>query len=184
MFLKPSTKLDLSKLYDNFKQIEKDYYWLKEKNYFEKTPHTFDDEENFYNFWLTAPFIYDRKIIDDIPNDFKKLNTVQIISELNVKPILATFSILQPNSEIKEHEDHDSKFLSESTNDFVIKYHIGIESYEPHLSGLVVAGETRFIEKNNLNIFNESLPHYAYNYSKYDRGTLILSFLYSELYNT
>jgi len=182
VFLTPHLKVDGNLLFSNLSTFQRDYKFLKDSNMFYDYNNMDDIVENRKNtghFWQVAPFIYNKELLNGLPKEFADLETVKIIQSFKVQPILATFSVLKPFSKIDDHEDHDEDCIAGADDTYVVKYHFGIDVQGS--AGLVVNNETSVLENGKLNVFNESMPHYAYNDSPNDRCVLILSFLASDL---
>lgn len=183
MFLTPQSAVDSNLLLSNLITFQKDYEFLRDNRMFYDYNNMDDIVENRRDtghFWQVAPFIYNKELLSGLPDEFANLETVKIIQSLKVQPILATFSVLKPYSKIDDHEDHDEDCIAGVDDTYVIKYHLGIDV--TGTAGLVVNNEASTVETGKLNVFNESMPHYAYNNSSKDRCVLILSFLASDLY--
>ena len=182
MFLEPHQTIDTDIFFSNLDIFDKDYQWLRDNHMFYDYNSMDDIVENRKDtghFWQVAPFIYNKELLHGLPEAFAELETVKIIRSLEVQPILATFSVLKPHSKIDNHEDHDEDCIAGENDTYVVKYHFGVDVKGK--AGLVVNSKESIVEKGKLNIFNESMPHYAYNDSPNDRCVLILSFLASDL---
>ena len=108
-----------------------------------------------------------------------------------IKPILAVFSILEPGSEIDPHSDYDdmivmkeSQILYPGVETSVVKYHYSLDIPEDGESALIVGNEKRILKNKDLNPFDETTTHWAYNRSSRRRGVLIVSYLRQELYGS
>jgi hypothetical protein len=184
MFLETHKNLNYNIILDNFETVEKDYYYLKNNKKFydySSMEKLLNNPQDTGHCWIVSPLFYNKKEWLNLSLDIRKLKTIELINDLNIKPILGTFSIVRPNSTLDDHEDHDEHCIAGRNDTSVIKYHLGIESIVSQSAGLVVGGETSFVDRKKLNIFNENINHYAYNHSNFDRGVLILSFLESDL---
>lgn len=179
MFLEPFPKLNHELLLDNFDTIKKDYHWVKENNLFvdyQSMDEMLNEPQNTGHWWQAYPLIYNK---EPWPGVDSKLKTLKLMDELSVKPILATFSVLNSFSRINSHRDHDEHCIAGRDDTTVVKYHLGIDSNEN--CGMVVDDETREVVEGKFNIFDESTDHWAFNNSDSVRGVLILSFLRSDL---
>lgn len=193
MFLEPSKKINVNQFLDNFEQIRKDYLDFKINDYFVDYTHNRDEiltapRKTGY-FWQVCPLIYNR---DDYPiaNDrVKNSFTVNLLKSLEIIPVVATFSVVEPGGEVVPHSDHDdevamdNKYVhpSERTTS-VVKYHFSLDVPSDGECALIVGEEKRILRNKLLNIFDETMTHSAYNTSRYPRGVLIVSFLRHELY--
>jgi len=179
MFLEPFPSLNHKILTDNFYVIERDYLWAVENQKFvdyQGMDEMLNDPKNTGHYWQAYPLIYNKQ---PWPGVNLELDTLDLIRQLSVQPILATFSTIAPFSNIKNHSDHDEHCIAGRTDTTVVKYHLGIVSNDQ--CGLVVDGETRIVKNNEFNVFDESYEHFAFNNSAELRGVLILSFLRSDL---
>lgn len=179
MFLESFPNLNHEILSDNFDIIKEDYHWAKQNNLFvdyQGMDEMLSNPKNTGHYWQAYPLIYNKELWPGVESS---MGTLNLINNLRVKPILATFSILTPHSQINSHQDHDEHCIAGRTDTTVVKYHLGISSNKH--CGLVVNGETRIVLEGKFNIFDESSDHWAFNNSDDTRGVLILSFLRSEL---
>jgi aspartyl/asparaginyl beta-hydroxylase (cupin superfamily) len=182
MFLEPFDKLNHGVILTNYNIFYKDYCWGLDNNYFidyNSMDHSRDTPTKTGYFWQAFPLVYNKKPWPHKNVDISKLKSLEVIQQLSIQPILATFSLLLPNSDIANHEDHDEDCIAGQPDTSVIKYHYGISSYGD--CGLRVGNAIESVENGKLNIFDESMTHSAYNYSTVKRGVLILSFLKSDL---
>jgi len=109
-----------------------------------------------------------------------KSKTVEIIEQLGIQPLLATFSRLAPFSKIDTHTDKDQD-LVEAKDTTVVKYHLTLESSNDGESALIVGGEKRILKIGDINCFDESIPHSVYNEGTKHRGVLLISWLRKDL---
>lgn len=191
MFLPLSEKIDNQKLFDNYELIKNDYHNFLNNGYFFDYSHEYnltamDDQftgfvpvNNDY-FWKVCPLIYNRKPITRMPNDVVNSFTTNLLLSLDVLPVLAVFSILEPQSEIDPHIDTDERISGFSYPNSVVKYHFSLDI--PNDCSLVVGEENRTLKNKDLNPFDERTLHYAYNRSTLKRGVLISSYIRTELY--
>lgn len=182
MFLTPFNTLNHQVILDNYIILQRDYHWALDNGHFvdfNSIDHSKDAPTKTGYYWQMFPLIYNKKPWPHKDLDINHLNSLKIIEQLTVQPILATFSLLLPDSDIADHEDHDEDCIAGTTNTSVIKYHYGLSCYGD--CGLRVGSAVERVENGKLNIFNESMTHSAYNHSQFKRGVLILSFLESDL---
>jgi aspartyl/asparaginyl beta-hydroxylase (cupin superfamily) len=201
MFLPVSTRLDFTKFYDNYDKILNDYLLLKDINSFVDYSHDYnlvvDDlndlviPSNTGHFWQVSPLIINRQVIPILPKEVRELFTTKLLMSYEIKPILAVFSILEPRSEIDPHDDHDdgivvkeSEVLYPGVQTSVVKYHYSLDIPEDGESALIVGNEKRILKNGDLNPFDETTTHWAYNRSSRRRGVLIVSYLRQELYGS
>ena len=182
MFLKPHSNLNYQILLDNWITLQRDYYWANDNRHFidyTSMDGMLDNPIRNNHYWQAFPLMYNKGPWPHKNIDVTRLETYKLLQQLTVQPILATFSVLLPNSDIKDHEDHDEDCIAGRPEDSVVKYHIGIIVNGP--CGLRVGDCEESVEEGKLNVFNEGLTHNAYNHSDSKRAVLILSFLESEL---
>ena len=201
MFLPVSTLLDFTKFYDNYDKILSDYLLLKDINLLFDYTHDYnlivDDlndlviPPNTGHFWQVSPLIINRQVIPILPKEVRELFTTKLLMSYDIKPILAIFSILEPRSEIEPHHDHDdmidskrSEVLYPGVQTSVVKYHYSLDIPEDGESALIVGNEKRILKNGDLNPFDETTTHWAYNRSSRRRGVLIVSYLRQELYGS
>jgi beta-hydroxylase len=110
----------------------------------------------------------------------RNLKTVELLQDLGVTPLLATFSKLAPNSEIPPHEDHDETVIGDKTTT-IVKYHIVVDATDDGECAIGVGNETRIMKNGDLNVFDESVTHWVYNRSSKPRGVLIISFVRKDI---
>jgi aspartyl/asparaginyl beta-hydroxylase (cupin superfamily) len=181
MFLKPSDKINIQKLKDNFEDIKKEYLSLNPNDFYDYTSIKYGIENllagpvNNGEFWQVFPLMYNFK-----PWQERSSKTIEILQGLGVTPLLATFSKLAPNSEIPPHEDHDETIVGDKSTT-VIKYHMVIDADENDSCAIGVGNETRVMKNGDINVFDESMTHWVYNRSNNYRGVLIISFLKRDL---
>jgi ornithine lipid ester-linked acyl 2-hydroxylase len=181
MFLKPSDKIDIQKLIDNFEIIRNDYLSILPDEFYDYTSLRYGIEnllkgtQNNNEDWQVYPLMYKFK-----PWQGRNLKTVEILQSLGVTPLLATFSKLAPNSEIPPHEDHDETVIGDKTTT-IIKYHVVVDAADDGECAIGVGNETRIMKNGDLNIFDESMTHWVYNRSSKPRGVLIISFVRKDI---
>lgn len=192
MFMPLSEKLDNDKFLKNYEIFRTDLLNFKE-NYFSDYKHSLDELRDRPTktgvFWQVCPLMYKREEWPNLPSEIKNSETLKILKTLEIKPVLAIFSYLAPNSDVVDHEDHDDE-LGENTRHIphrlrtnsVIKYHHSLDIPEDGECALIVGEEKRILKNRDLNPFDETTTHSAYNHSQQPRGVLIVSFLRSELY--
>jgi aspartyl/asparaginyl beta-hydroxylase (cupin superfamily) len=187
-----STKINNSLFVDNYDAFKHDLLKFKD-SYFSDYKHSLDELRDFPTrtgvFWQVCPLMYKRKEWPNLPPEIQSSETLKILKSLEVKPILAIFSYLAPNSDVIDHEDHDDE-LGEDTRHIphnlrtnsVVKYHFALDVPTVGDCALIVGDETRILKNKDLNAFDETTTHSAYNLSNAPRGVLIVSFLRSEIY--
>ena len=179
MFTTAFPKLNHQPLLDNFETIREEYRSIPLEQYFDYPSveqginELLECPKNTEHFWQVYPLMYLSK-----PWQGRHSQTINLLMGLNVKPLLATFSILRPYSKIDEHQDHDESKVDDNSTT-VVKYHLTLDSLAG--AGLVVGGEDRKLNSGDLNIFDESTDHWAYNNTNSVRGVLIISFLRKDL---
>jgi aspartyl/asparaginyl beta-hydroxylase (cupin superfamily) len=200
MFVDISPKVNTQEWHDNYKDFVSDYQRAMEDEFHYDYVHEIninvDDMEDVAKqlkstgyFWQVTPLILSREVMPFIPEYLQKSKTIEVLMSNDVKPVLAVFSTLLPNSIIDPHIDTDDEIvtgqghLHHSERDtHVIKYHMGLTVPTDGECGLVVGDETRLVEENKILPFNETATHYAYNRSSKKRGVLIVSYLHNEIY--
>ena len=185
MFLTPFTTLNHQVILDNYIILQRDYHWALDNGHFvdyNSIDHSKDTPTKTGYYWQMFPLIYNKKPWPHKDLDISHLDSLKVIEQLTIQPILATFSLLLPNSDIADHEDHDEDCIAGQTDTSVIKYHYGLSCYGD--CGLRSGDCVESVENGKLNIFDESITHSAYNHSTFKRGVLILSFLKSDLVPT
>jgi hypothetical protein len=195
MFLPVSTKLNFNKLYHNYSLIRNDYLNFRDSNIFFDYSHDYDltieDLNSFVipqstgHFWQVCPLILNRQILPIIPIEVQECFTAKLLMSYDIKPVLAVFSILEPKSEIEPHQDFDDNIVCKDygkTETSVVKYHYSLDIPDDGESALIVGNEKRILKNKDLNPFDETTTHYAYNRSSKRRGVLIVSYLRNELY--
>jgi hypothetical protein len=179
MFISALPKLDHRVILDNFKIIRDDYLNTSFDQYYD---YPFDTEgidgllkcpTNTGYFWQVYPLMYLYK-----PWPERTSPTIDLLMSLPLRPLLATFSIMHPHSKIDKHQDHDESAVDDFTTT-VVKYHLTLDTVPG--AGLVVGDEDHPLKTGDLNIFDESTDHWAYNNSDKVRGVLIMSFLRKDL---
>ena len=197
MFINPEfSKLNVNLFADNFDKIRKDYLQFKDYDYFIDYSHEYDltaANDDFLGFvptltqeypWKVCPLIFNRKIIKRTPKQCQECFTTELLLNQTSTPVLAVFSILEPEVELEPHSDGDERIDPRYINSSVIKYHFSLDIPEDAESGLVVNNEIRTLSNGDLNLFDEHNIHYAYNRSKKRRGVLIASYIKDEVLNS
>jgi aspartyl/asparaginyl beta-hydroxylase (cupin superfamily) len=182
MFLTPFNTLNHQVILDNYIILQRDYHWALDNGHFvdyNSIDYSKDTPTKTGYYWQMFPLIYNKKPWPHKDLDISHLDSLKVIEQLTIQPILATFSLLLPNSDIADHEDHDEDCIAGTSDTTVIKYHYGISC--PGDCGLRSGDCVESVENGKLNIFDESMTHSAYNHSTFKRGVLILSFLKSDL---
>ena len=188
----PSRNLEWNQI--DFDLVKRDYKTFLEKGYNVDYQHEFDltvDDmtlpENTGYFWQVIPLMLKGKPLDLMPEEVQNCDTVKMLQNQSVLPLVAVFSILEPNSQIDPHRDADDELVYNSRHlplskrkDHVVKYHLGIDV--PEMCGLSVGGERRTLRNHTLNVFNETQEHYAWNQSNQRRGVLIVSYLHNDIF--
>jgi len=185
MFLVPSTKFNFRSLIDNLVVFQKEYNEALSIGSFLDYISVRDGLQNLIDqpikqqncHWQVCPLWYN---FNPWPGK-EKLKTVKILESLEVRPLQAAFSKLLPNTLLPWHEDHDELKVDKHETT-VIKYHLTLSNVNFGDAALEQLDESRILKKGDLNIFDESETHRAYNYSNQERGALIVSFLRSDLY--
>ena len=203
MFLPLSEKIDNQKLIDGYDQIKKDYLSFRDNYFFDYShaaeltlipssvdPNTVVLPKSTGYFWQVCPLIYAKKILPIVPLEVQECFTTKLIMSFDVKPVLAVFSILEPNSEIDPHIDTDDQIVLHNHNipvcqreTSVVKYHFSLDIPDEGECALQVLNEKRILKNKDLNPFDETSTHFAYNRSSKKRGALIISYLRNEIYN-
>ena len=181
MFLNPSDKINIQLLKDNLDVIRNEYLSIKSEEFYDYTSLRYGIEnllkgtQNNNESWQVYPLMYKFKPWQD-----RSSKTIDILQQLGVVPLLATFSKLAPNSEIPPHEDHDETVVGDHSTT-VIKYHLVIDAPTTGESVIGVGTESRTMKNGDVNVFDESITHWVYNRSNDSRGVLIISFLRKDL---
>lgn len=182
MFLTPSVKFNYNRLIDNLIIFQEEYNvalttgsFLDYSSVETGTQDLIDKPVNQNREWQVFPLWYR---FNPWPGR-ENLQTCKILEELEVRPLQAAFSKLLPGTLLPWHEDHDEATVHRYDTT-VIKYHLTLTGFEN--SGLEKINQSRILKEGDLNVFDESEPHRAYNYSDQERGVLLISFLRSDLY--
>lgn len=203
MFLPLSEKIENQKLIDGYDQIKKDYLSFRDNYFFDYShateltltpssvdPNTVALPKSTGYFWQVCPLIYAKKVLSIIPFEVQECFTTKLIMSFDVKPVLAVFSMLEPNSEMNPHIDTDDQIVLHTHNipvcqreTSVVKYHFSLDIPDSGECALQVLNEKRILKNKDLNPFDETSTHFAYNRSNKKRGALIISYLRNEIYN-
>lgn len=182
MFLTPSAKFNFSHLIDNLKTFQDEYKQALETGSFldyssveTGTQDLIDKPNNQNHNWQVYPLWYK---FNPWPGR-ESLETIKILERLEIRPLQAAFSKLLPNTLLPWHEDHDESTVNRRETS-VIKYHLTLSGSGD--CGLENLNESRILKEGDLNVFDESETHRAYNYSDQERGVLLISFLKSDIY--
>lgn len=196
MFIDPKlSKIDTKIFTDNYDRIREDYIKFRDSDFFFDYSHEYDltsvDGESPVKFelsntpgfhWKVCPVILKKKPLHIIPMECQKCFTTEILMKQPIKPVLATFSILEPGAELEPHSDGDENLDPKYYGSSVIKYHFSLDIPSDGECGLVVNNECRILNNRDLNLFDEKLSlHYAYNRSANRRGVLITSYIRAEV---
>lgn len=193
MFLNPSPDLRFDGVSFNHELILDDCQDFLARGYNFDYSHDFDMTVDIKDwvlpkdtgyFWQVIPLIFKGEPFPGIPWNL----TAYTINTLGVKPLLATFSILRGPSEIDPHIDADDELVYNSRHipvkkreTSVVKYHLTLDTPDDGECGLVVGDETRILKPGDLNCFDETTTHYAYNRGSTPRSALIVSYLRNQL---
>jgi hypothetical protein len=188
------SKIDVKIFTDNYKSIKKDYLNFKNSHLFFDYSHEYNltvDDEMFTEFvpiatvdypWKVCPIIFKRKVIPISPKSCQDCFTTKLLLSQSIKPVLATFSILEPGANLEPHSDGDERIDSRYIGSSVIKFHFCLDTYSDGECALVVNDEKRILSNGDINLFDEKLSkHYAYNFSSKSRGVLIASYIRDEV---
>ena len=134
MFINPEfSKLNVNLFADNFDKIRKDYLQFKDYDYFIDYSHEYDltaANDDFLGFvptltqeypWKVCPLIFNRKIIKRTPKQCQECFTTELLLNQTITPVLAVFSILEPEVELEPHSDGDERIDPRYINSSVIK---------------------------------------------------------------
>jgi hypothetical protein len=199
MFLPLSKVIDNDKLLDNYEKIRNDYLDFVKKDYLLDYSHDYnlvcDDLTQLKippktgHFWQVCPLIIGRKVIPLLPMEVQDCFTVNLLMSFEVKPVLAVFSLLEPQSVVDPHYDADDDIIMKNSHipvsrrkTSVVKYHYSIDIPKGNKCGLKVLDELRILKNKDLNPFVETSIHSAFNKSHQRRGALIVSYLKHEIY--
>jgi len=199
MFLPLSEKVDNQLILDSYDKIKEDYlnFLGDYKKYFFDYQHSWDLNfgwesklpKNTGYFWQVCPLVYGRYPVPGLlwHKEIEECFTTKLIMSFKVKPILAIFSVLDPNGIVKPHADYDDELMASfdgirKPGETIVKYHFSLDIPDDGPCGLKVGGEERILKNCELNPFDERSTHSAYNKSSKRRGALIMSFARSEIY--
>tara|TARA_B110000977_G_C10884463_1_gene418855 strand:+ start:107 stop:724 length:618 start_codon:yes stop_codon:yes gene_type:complete len=197
-FLPVSDKLDFYKILNNYEKIKQDYLEFSNMGVHFDYSHEYDLTKDISElslplntgyFWQVCPLVFKREIVPFMPSFVYESFTTKLLMSLKIKPVLAIFSIFEPYSEIPSHIDMDDEIVCNTKNipyqereTSVVKYHLSLDIPSGNSCSLVVNNENKVLKNGDLNIFDETNPHWAYNQSPQRRGVLIVSYLRNELY--
>ena len=192
--LSPNVNLEL--LRSNFETIRNDYLMCKDEDFFDFL--TDDDslsemeiflekakggKKNNNHWWQVIPLIWNSKLFTGNPDYITHSNTVDILFNLGVRPVLAVYSKLAPNTVLKPHADFDDIVFDgldmpeDITNHKgLMKYHFAIDVPTNGTCGVTALDEEKIIKNGDLYAFDENKTHSAYNLTDSSRGILIVSF--------
>lgn len=189
------SRIDPNIFVDNLEQIRLDYLHGRDMGYLIDYSHeydlTADPDNDFVDFdfklteessWKVCPLVFNRKTIKILPRFCSECFTTKLILSQPILPVLAVFSILEPDVDLEPHSDGDERIDENYLESSVIKYHFSIDIPDSGESALVVDNEKRLLSNGDLNLFDEKQSlHYAYNHSKHRRGVLIVSYIKDEV---
>lgn len=184
MFLSPFNKKDADTILENFEIFKRDYLdSIKEDNFFDynsiKTGinDMIDQPSKKNSNWQVCPIWFK---FEPWPQK-EHLESNEVIRKLQIKPLQAGFSKLLPNTVLPWHEDHDESIVHRYDTT-IVKYHLTLTSPKNGESGLELKGkESRILREGDLNIFDESMTHRAWNKGDQERGVLLISYLRADL---
>lgn len=201
MFLPLSEKVDNQLILDSYDKIKEDYlnFLGDYQKYFFDYQHSlnlnfnisrgFTLPKNTGYFWQVCPLIYGRHPVPGMifHKEVEECFTTKMIMSFKIRPILAIFSVLEPNGIVDPHSDYDDELMAafdgiRKPGETVVKYHLSLDIPDDGPCGLKVGGEERVLKNRELNPFDERSTHSAYNKSSKRRGALIMSFARSEIY--
>lgn len=184
MFLEPFNKNDVNIILENFNIFQKDYYdAVTEGNFLDYSSvktgikDMIANPSNSNSHWQVFPLWYKFNPWEGREN----LKTIEVLKKLQIRPLQAAFSKLLPNTILPWHEDHDESSVHRFDTS-IIKYHLTLSNPGIGDSGLEIKDkENRILKEGDLNIFDESMTHRAWNNSDKERGVLLISFLRSDI---
>ena len=199
MFLELSKLVDNEQLLVNYETIKADYLNFKQKDYFVDYSHEYnlvcddltklDMPKKTGHFWQVCPLIIGKQVIPIVPSEVRNCFTTNLLMSFQIQPILAVFSMLEPHSEVDPHSDHDDNIIVKNSHTpnrtkktSVVKYHYSLDIPPGNNCALKVLDEERILKDGDLNPFDETSIHSAYNRSDFRRGVLIVSYLRDEIY--
>lgn len=182
MFLPLPKNIKTQVLLENIATIQEEYKSLTYKDFLDYSSVKTGTSDLLANptstkdaVWQVYPLMFKH-----VPWPNRKSRTVEILEQLGVQPLLATFSKLAPLKKIDTHTDHDETTVGELTTS-VVKYHITLEAPSDGESALIVGNEKRILKEFDINCFDESVPHSVYNNGTTHRGVLLISWLRKDL---
>lgn len=193
-----SNNIDNKLIIDSIDEIQKDYHWCVENDFWFDYTHDIDLLEPDPNmltrngeFWTVVPLILAKEVLDFIPERLKRSHTVNTLMNMDVKPVIAIFSMLEPYSDIDPHIDTDDEVVM-GTKDIpwderessIVKYHMGLDVHDDGEACMIVGDTSEQVQEGKLLAFDETITHYAYNHTSKKRGVLIISYLKHELYSS
>ena len=149
-FKELSPNINLELLRSNFETIRNDYLMCKDEDFFDFLT---DDEslsemefflkgagkKNNNHWWQVIPLIWNSKVFTGNPDYIAHSETINILLNLGIKPVMAAYSKLAPNTVIKPHIDFDDVAVGglpmpEDINNYkqgLMKYHFAIDVPTP-----------------------------------------------------
>lgn len=181
MFLPFPTNINTEVILDNFYKIREDYNRLKDTEFVDYGEDIIPSElfkgknTTQGHFWQIRPVWW---LYEPLPG--MDSETINILKQLNIKPLYACFSRLAPNTSIPTHSDNDQLHVDREDTT-VVKYHITLEPAVDGDSYLCVGQEERLLRLGDVNCFDDSIPHSASNKGSTHRGAFIISWLRADL---
>lgn len=198
MFIELSDKIDNDLIINSLEEIQKDYRWCIDNDFWFDYTHNIDLVDpnpdlltRNGEFWTVVPLILAGEVLDFIPERLQNSHTVKTLMGMDAKPVIAIFSMLEPNSDIDPHIDTDDEVVM-GTKDIpwneressIVKYHMGVDVHNDGDARMVVGDASEKVSEGKLVAFDETITHYAYNHTSKKRGVLIISYLKHELYGS
>jgi aspartyl/asparaginyl beta-hydroxylase (cupin superfamily) len=196
-FKELSNKINLELLRSNFETIRRDYLSCKDDDFFDFLT---DDEslsemefflekakagkKNNNHWWQIIPLIWNNKVFTGNPDYIKYSDTINILLNLGIKPVMAVYSKLAPGTVLEPHADFDDIVFGgldmpkdiNNYNQGLMKYHFAIDVPSNGTCGVTAVDEEKIIKNGDLYAFDENQTHSAYNLTDGSRGVLIVSF--------
>lgn len=198
MAFKPlSEKINVQMLISNFNKLREEYLKCQDADFFDmvnaEPPQSElefflekvrSGKKNDNHQWQWIPLIWNGEIFEGNPDHIKQSDTIKILLNLGITPMMAVYSRMAPGTVLDPHHDLDDVVFGESPmpedinnhDAGLIKYHFALDVPLNGKCGVKVLNEEKIIQNKDLYSFDENMTHSAYNLSDESRGVLIFSF--------